>query len=139
MTVDALLSCLDRVRRTGPATWIGRCPAHRDRHPSLSIRETGDGIVLLHCFGGCSAVDVVAAVGLELSDLFPRQPANHCRTRERQPFFAADVLRCLRRELGVVLVVASDLRASRTVTDGDYARFLMAVEQIATGLELANA
>ena len=39
-------------RRAGG--WIARCPAHRDRTPSLSITETADGRLLLHCFAGCS-------------------------------------------------------------------------------------
>jgi putative DNA primase/helicase len=34
--------------------WVARCPAHRDRIPSLSIRATANGGLLLHCFAGCS-------------------------------------------------------------------------------------
>ena len=50
---------------------LALCPAHEDRDPSLSVREAEDGKVLLHCFAGCELADVVAAAGLELSDLFP--------------------------------------------------------------------
>lgn len=32
--------------------YIARCPAHDDRHPSLSIREDNDRL-LMHCFAGC--------------------------------------------------------------------------------------
>ena len=32
--------------------WIDRCPAHDDNNPSLSIKETSDGKLLLHCFAG---------------------------------------------------------------------------------------
>lgn len=46
-----------------------RCPAHDDRNPSLSVREVG-GKVLLCCFAGCAAADVVAALGLSMADLF---------------------------------------------------------------------
>jgi hypothetical protein len=31
-----------------------RCPAHRDRHPSLSVTDAPDGRLLTHCFSGCS-------------------------------------------------------------------------------------
>lgn len=77
---------LDKVKRTGKGTWTACCPAHADKGPSLSIRETDDGRVLLHDFGaGCSAVDILAAVGLELRDLYPEPIAGH-RKPERRPF-----------------------------------------------------
>ena len=41
MTADRLLQHLTGTRSTGRGTWIARCPAHDDKHPSLSIRETG--------------------------------------------------------------------------------------------------
>ncbi len=66
-----LLSLLDRVRRIGQGKWVARCPAHDDRGPSLSIAETVDGRALVHCFAGCSALDVLGAIGLEFADLFP--------------------------------------------------------------------
>ena len=71
MTADTLLSRLDRVKKTGRAEWVARCPAHDDRNPSLSIAEAADGRVLVHCFSGCSAADVLDALGLDMADLFP--------------------------------------------------------------------
>ncbi len=38
-----------------------RCPAHDDRSPSLSVR-VGRTSLLLHCFAGCSATDVLKAL-----------------------------------------------------------------------------
>lgn len=38
------------------------CPAHDDAAPSLSIRQTQDGNLLIHCFAGCSFVEVLAAI-----------------------------------------------------------------------------
>jgi hypothetical protein len=37
----------------------------------LSVREGDDGRVLIHCHAGCPVDEVVAALGLELHDLFP--------------------------------------------------------------------
>lgn len=51
--------------------WSAKCPVHDDRRPSLSIGEGDDGRALLDCKKGCPTGDVVAAVGLEMSDLFP--------------------------------------------------------------------
>ena len=59
------------ARPAGEGRWTAKCPAHEDRSPSLSIRETSDCRVLLHCFAGCETQDVLSAVGLTFSDLFP--------------------------------------------------------------------
>lgn len=47
-------------------TWHGfnamcRCPAHADSKPSLSLRQGHDGI-LVHCFAGCAADDVLREI-----------------------------------------------------------------------------
>jgi DNA primase len=70
--IEKILDRLQGVKRVGKR-WVARCPAHDDKDPSLSLREADDGRVLLHCFAGCPAYDVVTAVGLELSDLFPEK------------------------------------------------------------------
>jgi hypothetical protein len=49
---------------------MARCPAHDDRHASLSIAEGKDGRILLHCFADCTTEAIVAALGLEMRDLF---------------------------------------------------------------------
>lgn len=64
-----------RVASGGRQSWSAQCPAHEDRDPSLSIREASDGKVLLNCFAGCDVIDVVGALGLSLTDLFPRSAA----------------------------------------------------------------
>lgn len=48
------------------------CPAHEDKHPSLDVRELTDKRILIICRAGCSIADIVAAVDMTLSDLFPR-------------------------------------------------------------------
>lgn len=69
--VEILLSRLENPKRSGQSVWMAKCCAHDDRSPSLSIRELDDGRVLIHCFAGCGAADVMTAVGLTLADLFP--------------------------------------------------------------------
>jgi putative DNA primase/helicase len=55
--------------------FIARCPAHEDRAPSLRIDE-GDGKVVLYCHAGCDTRDVVAALGLQMADLFDPEPSS---------------------------------------------------------------
>ena len=88
LTKPNLLSRLDGVRHAGEKQWKACCPAHDDRHPSLSIRETHDGTLLVKCWAGCSAKEIVAAIGLELRDLFPNSmpPLRNMPSREAIQF-----------------------------------------------------
>ncbi len=52
-----------------------RCPAHEDRDPSLSVMETPDRKVLVHCHAGCSQIAVIAA--LQAMGLWPSGEPNH--------------------------------------------------------------
>src|SRR5829696_388279 len=70
--LDKVLSRLKGLRKTK----IGHealCPAHDDHKPSLSVGVGDDGRALLNCFAGCEVRDIVAAIELELRDLFPRK------------------------------------------------------------------
>lgn len=56
----------DRVVRQLGGKWAGdfamcRCPAHADGKASLSVR-VGDRAVLFHCFAGCTADAIMAAL-----------------------------------------------------------------------------
>jgi hypothetical protein len=77
--VEKILPQLQGVKQTGSAQWQARCPAHEDRHPSLSIGTGNDGRVLLKCHAGCTVKDILAAIGLTERDLFidsgPKAPA----------------------------------------------------------------
>lgn len=73
--LETLLPRIEGVKQTAPDTYIGICPGHPDKSPSLSIKEVGDR-VLIHDFAGCSAGEVMAALGLSLSDLF-NEPLPH--------------------------------------------------------------
>ena len=69
--IDDLLSRLDKVKSNGRNQWTACCPAHDDRDPSLAVKVLSDGRILIKCFAGCGAADVVHSVGLTMSDLFP--------------------------------------------------------------------
>jgi len=71
MTVEILLNELHKVRKSGSDSWMACCPSHEDRTPSLRVTESSDGHILIHCFAGCSAEEVMSAVGLEMGELFP--------------------------------------------------------------------
>lgn len=128
MNAAAMLERLEKVKPTGPGRWIACCPSHDDKSPSLSIRETEDGKILLHDFAGCSASDVVAALGLSLSDLFPDKLEHVKPTRSRVPL--RDMVAMLDHEALVIQAVASDFLNCRPFSDSDLERVSLAVERI---------
>lgn len=72
---ERLLARLERHHRVGPGQWLAPCPAHTDLHLCLSVREAGDGTVLLRCWEGCGPAEITEAVGLGIGDLLPRLPS----------------------------------------------------------------
>jgi hypothetical protein len=137
VSASRLLHRLEGVRSTGPDRWIARCPAHNDRRPSLSIRELDDGRVLLHCFGQCSIQDVLVAVGVEFSDLYPDKIADHL-PRERRPFDAYSVLACVALEAEIASLAADNLANSISLTDADRVRLRSAAARLRAAWELAS-
>ena len=75
--VQTLLERLQKVRREREGQWNACCPAHDDKSPSLAVGETPDGRVLVHCHSGCSVHDVLAAVGLDMTDLYPEATGHY--------------------------------------------------------------
>jgi hypothetical protein len=132
--VDNLLQHLDKVRRTGAGTWSARCPAHDDRGPSLTIAEKDDGRILVHCFAGCDVQDVLGAVGLTFSDLYPPRVVDHLVKPDRRPFPAADVLRAIGFEALVVAAAAVAMLAGEPFSELDRERLILAVSRIRAGL-----
>jgi hypothetical protein len=67
---EALLSKLQKVKKTGSNKWIACCPVHNDTNPSMTITEK-DGKTLCFCFAcGATGKDVAEAVGIPVSSLF---------------------------------------------------------------------
>lgn len=130
--IELLLSRLERVRANRNGTWVARCPAHDDRSPSLSIATGDDGKVLLHCFAGCGAADVVESVGLELSSLFPETHDWKGQRRSRVDYKALVTL--LQHEITVLIIAAQKVRAGEALTDDDQAT----LDRVQKSLERLN-
>jgi putative DNA primase/helicase len=50
------------VRALGGRNGVCRCPAHDDKHPSLSVKDDEDGDIFVHCFAGCDYRDIKDAL-----------------------------------------------------------------------------
>lgn len=73
--VETLLECLSGSTCNGSG-YKALCPAHDDHEPSLSIWEGDDKRAFVKCFAGCSKEEIVAALGLSMSDLYARPEPN---------------------------------------------------------------
>ena len=60
MTAETIAKTLGG-RRVGTG-WIARCPAHDDGKPSLSVRNSQQGKVLVRCHAGCEQARVITAL-----------------------------------------------------------------------------
>ena len=129
--IDEVLGLLSKVIQRQPGQWSARCPAHDDRGPSLSVRETSEHAVLLHCFAGCTVHDITTALSLNLADLFPlRESMTSKPKRIPRLLTASQAMQLLRQEAMLTLVAASNLAKGWSLTDQEYARLLTAVGRI---------
>tara|TARA_R110000851_G_scaffold167404_7_gene312999 strand:+ start:5205 stop:5597 length:393 start_codon:yes stop_codon:yes gene_type:complete len=76
MSADELINKLSFVKEVKPRrdhkrSWIAQCPAHKDNSPSLYVDEGASGNVLIKCWSGCGATEVIDAVGVHIAELFP--------------------------------------------------------------------
>ena len=134
MSADILLSLLSKVKQTKPGSWLACCPAHDDKSPSLGIRETADGRVLVHCFAGCAVHEIVSAVGLDASDLFPPRTEQQFIKGERRPFPAADILRALIPEIWINYLCAQAILKDEVLLAVDRERLLLAASRFQAAL-----
>ena len=131
MTIDTILSRLDGVKQTGHGKFVAHCPAHDDRSPSLAISEGDNDTVLLHCFTGCETEDVLSAVGLTFSDLYPeRICAEHHGRPKRTSFDARQVLATLDHESLVVALIGADFIKRNSLDEPTWQRLATAVNRI---------
>lgn len=118
MIAEDLLARLERVRKSGPRSWSARCPSHADKGPSLRVTDTDDGKILIHCFAGCSPAEIVGAIGVNLSDLFPPRNAAEARVYSQQRFVKG-TLKELQQELWVALLIMRDVGGDRASKSAD--------------------
>lgn len=140
-SVDVLLARLEGVQRSGKG-WRARCPACGGQSRKLAISEGTDGVLLLHCFACNDTAAILAAIGLTISDLFPRRirdvsPEGRRAAQQafKQTAWAA-ALGVVGREVKVVSIAAHDLAAGLVLNAADTDRLALAIDRIDTAREV---
>ncbi len=129
--IENTLSRLEKVRQRQPGQWSARCPAHADKGPSLSLRESPDGSVLVHCFAGCEVSEIVSAMGLELHDLFPPRDKSATAPRKIANLLTAgQALELLADEAMFVAVALANYFHEVALSQPDVDRLLTAAGRI---------
>ena len=123
--LETLLARLESVKKSGSG-YLARCPAHADKSPSLHITQEG-GKILIHCYAGCCAQDIVAAVGLSMRDLFEDSPLSQAQrrghaiaARKRRFAILAD------HELSIVKIAQRRIAAGERLDPQNHARYQQA-------------
>lgn len=113
------------------------CPACKGKHGTLVVSES-DGWLRVHCFRcAASREEILAAVGLKLSDVgpprsWPESPEERRRARKaiREAGWAA-ALPVVALEARVALLAARELHANGRLDVDDGKRLALAVERLA--------
>ncbi len=123
MIADKLLSRLEKVKAKGDNSWMACSPSHDDKNPSLIVTEK-DERVLIHCFSHqCEVSDIVHAVGLELSDLFPENiKIEGARPIKKKRFPAEAIIEALADELTIAEIALATLADGGTLNKKAQAR-----------------
>jgi len=136
MKTELFLSHLSKVKQTGRGRWLACCPAHDDKCPSLTITESDSDRLLVHCFAGCGIGEIMAAVGMDVSDLMPDAPTAHLTRRGRIP--AADVLRAMSFSATIVALAAADMAKGKVLTEAEKNKLLAIAGEFQQALEMVG-
>lgn len=124
---EKTLSRLDKVHLRQSGQWSAQCPAHADKGPSLSVRESPNGGVLIHCFAGCTVHEIVGAMGMELHELFPpRERPTGTPKRIARLLTSAQALDLLADKSMLVAIAASNVANGVKLTKADRTQLLKA-------------
>ena len=134
--LELLLSRIGSYKPAGKG-YRSTCVSCGGKSAKLSISVADNGAVLLNCFGGCTAAEVLAAVGMTLGDLVPERLRPMTETERRDARDRARVtgwqaaLEVLCKEAAIVHLAQRQLARWHVLSEEDDARLKLAEERIA--------
>lgn len=131
-----LLSRLEGVIKTGKG-WRARCPHCGGKGHKVAIAEGDNGTLLVTCFSCHDTAAVLAAVGLQVGDLFARKdlrsmsPANRSQLRQAAllPRWRA-ATEVLSHEATVLLIAANKMGDGEPLDEADLTRLRVAALKV---------
>lgn len=138
MSVDNLLSRLNKVRRLADGQYMACCPSHADRSASLSIRDIGDGRILINCFAGCDTYGILRNLGLDWDDVLPEKSVEHRAKKIDQVIYATEALKVIQFEARIIMVCAYDMTKGNVPTSEEMQRVETAMKRINLAIQGAG-
>ena len=136
MNINDFLGYFEKSYRSGKDEYQCLCPAHNDRTASLSIKNLSDGRILINCFAGCAANDIMEAVGLTFDDIVPKRLGDFKPVSK--PFNPYAVLKAISNETLLVALAGLELSNGKTLPQEDKDRLLTAVNRLREAYELCH-
>lgn len=141
--IDVVLARLDNPKVTGSNRWRSICPSCGGSSASaLSVGIGHDDAVLLKCFKGCDVSQVIGALGLEVTDLFPRAlgpGGGSPPLRRRAMLSARQAIDLIEFECLLVWTAAFNLANGHALTPDDLSRLAVAGRRIQAAIEEVRA
>jgi hypothetical protein len=134
--LNTLLERVENVRVSGKG-YRADCPNGHRSKGSLVISESDEGSVLMHCHSGCSSLEVLHGLGLEMKDLFPQQNINCMTPQERREYSQKvrqsgwkTALELLPIEIAVIECAAVQLSKGKPLNLADHKRLELAAKLV---------
>lgn len=102
---------LKKARKGSNGWWNACCPAHADSSPSLGFKEQENGDVGFVCRAGCDKENILAAMGLEWSDVFASSMTLESRLQYHRKHLEAEIYH-LRTLVNIASSAPADLLES---------------------------
>ncbi len=129
--VYKILNRIEKPFKSGPDSWRAECWLCGGHSRKVSIRLKGDGRITIHCFGGCDAVDLLQALNLNLSDLYPDTTRTEYKPiRPSERYIPRDVIGAISFEMMIVVSAAASINADRPLPEDEKARLMLAANRI---------
>ena len=128
--IDLVLARLDDPKPTTRDRWRSSCPACGGNKSALSVGIGNGDTVLIQCFKGCDVDAVVAAIGLQLHDLFPAKLTRSQPLRRRAMLTAGQALDVIALDCMLTWTAAFNLANGHALTADDLDHLMSAGKRI---------
>jgi hypothetical protein len=141
--IDTVLGRLNNPKPTGRDRWRSICPSCGGSNASaFSVGIRIDDAVLLKCHKGCDIGQVLAAMCLEMADLYPRSDGpggGSPPLRRRAMMSARQAIDLIEFECLLVWTAAFNLANGHALTADDLSRLAVAGRRVQAAIDEVRA
>ena len=136
MNIHEIIGYFEKAYKSGENEYQCLCPAHNDKTASLSIKNLPDERILIHCFAGCAANDILEAVGLTFDDIVPKRLGDFKPVSK--PFNPYAVLKAISNETLLVALAGLEVANGKTLPQEDKDRLMIAVNRLREAYQICH-